>query len=190
MKRRLAFALLALSLSAPLFASTGPDDRVIDPTERVGAVTPDSTEEEILRVYGSSNVTTSPDGLFVVVFLGKPDEVRVDFKSPHRNPERVSIGASSGAWATPSGLHVGTTIDELEKINGGPFDITGVNWQIPARVVSWRGGALPPTLFVDLEPQTRLDDETRKKLTSQKTFFDSSNKAFQTFVVRRIVLEW
>lgn len=201
-----ALAFVLLSWTAPLLAArhpaapshtavvvpAGPDafDRIVEPTRRVGAITHTSTEEEIVRVYGSTNVTPGTAGAYIVLFLGKPDEIRVDFSEPHRFPERVSIGGAGGAWQTANGLRVGLTVQQLEDLNGGPFDVTGLNYEIPARVVSWRGGTFPPTLFVDLAPSDALGNQDQKRLSSNKTFFDSSNPALRTFLVHRIVVEW
>lgn len=192
MKRLLVAAFAILAFCPPSFAGdpVPATDRLILPTQRVGAVTRFSTEQDITRIFGSTNVVRPTDGSYVVLFPGRPDELRIDFRAPGKEAERVSMG-KKGAWTTASGLKVGITVDELEEINGGSFDVTGVNWQIPARVVSWKGGELPPTMYVDLVPTGRLTRAERKRLTSRKAFFDSrATEILRTFVVDRIVIEW
>ncbi len=165
-------------------------DRVFDPTSRVGAINPLSTEDDIVRLYGAANVTPSQDGKSLVLFAGGADELRIEFRTPHQCPERIAIVGANATWETPGGLKIGASVSDLETMNAGPFDVTGVNYQIPARVVSWKGGAFPPTMYVDLEPAGGIDRGTQKRLGSNKTFFDSSNPALRPFLVRRIVLEW
>jgi len=189
------FSVVVL-LGVPLLAATALHadvsvaDRVIDITQRVGAITMSSTADQLKKFYGRPNVVPSGDGLSAVLFPGTPDEVRVEFKTPGKSVSRVLIGGVGGAWATANGLHVGTSMEDLEKINGGPFDITGVNWTEPARVVSWKGGNLPAQLYVDLGPQGEMDEATKRSLRSRQTFYDSQSRVFRDFFVRRIVIEW
>lgn len=190
MIRRLTVLAVALALAAAARASIDAKDRVIDLTQRVGAVAPGSTVDQLKTTYGDANVRVSGDRLSAVLFPGRPDEVRVEFKSPGRSVSRVLISGRGGAWSTPDGLRVGTTLDELRKLNGGPFDITGLNWTEPARVVSWKGGHLPAQLYVDLGPEGEIKDATRRRLRNRQTFYDSESPVFRDFSVQRIVIEW
>ena len=45
-------------------------------------------------------------------------------------------------WVGPAGVHVGSTIAELEKANGKPFPFSGLGWDYGGLVKDWRGGAL------------------------------------------------
>ncbi len=47
-------------------------------------------------------------------------------------------------WVGPGGVHVGSTIAEVEKANGKPFAFSAVGWDYGGMVRDWRGGALGP----------------------------------------------
>lgn len=61
--RSIAFAAAAL-LAGPAQAALGPDDRLIVPGERVGAVTQETTEDDLVKRFGQPNVVRRlvPDG--------------------------------------------------------------------------------------------------------------------------------
>jgi hypothetical protein len=46
----------------------------------------------------------------------------------------------AGKWATKDGLRIGSSIADLEKANGRPFQLTGFDWDYGGTVVSWEGG--------------------------------------------------
>jgi len=67
-------------------------------------------------------------------------------------------------WVGPGGVHVGSTIAELEKANGKPFTFSGLGWDYGGLVKDWRGGALGPVKPThggpgNLPPDCRLDVE-------------------------------
>jgi hypothetical protein len=75
--------------------------------------------------------------------------------------EMVVLRGDSSDWRTPEGLTLGTTLAELERINGVPFRLTGFGWDYSGTVVDWNGGRLAPDsgthrLVVRLLP----DDDT------------------------------
>ena len=187
----LGFSLLLFaSIPARAFDAS---DRLVVPTERVGAVSEATSESDLAAVYGSSSIThiRAADGgtEATVLFAGTPAEVEIEWKAADRSPRRIVI--IGGEWKTPEGLAVGSTLQELEKINGGPFDVTGANWDRPVRAVSWKGGHLPPTLQVDFQP-AKPDARLPKKLRSARTFFESTEPVLRNshLVVKRLILEW
>jgi predicted GNAT family acetyltransferase len=54
----------------------------------------------------------------------------------------VSIQGDNSAWKTSSGLYLGLTLQEVEKINAKNFTISGFGWAHGGSVVSWEGGKL------------------------------------------------
>jgi hypothetical protein len=46
------------------------------------------------------------------------------------------------AWRTQEGVGVGTTLAEVEKINGRPFRLSGFDWDFGGTVTDWHGGKL------------------------------------------------
>ncbi len=58
------------------------------------------------------------------------------------------VRARDGATAVslPGGVHVGSTLAELQTANGGPFTISGFGWDYGGGVTGWRNGKLQPAV--------------------------------------------
>jgi hypothetical protein len=59
-----------------------------------------------------------------------------------------------GNWGTEYGLGLGTTLKELEKMNGKPFQFAGFGWDYGG-IVTWEGGNLDTmsaTVVLDFPP--------------------------------------
>jgi hypothetical protein len=190
--RSAVFLLVGLcaAISASAFDA---GDRQIEPTQRVGAITETCSEADLIRIYGAAAVTrvklpgaATED---TVLFAGTPDQVRIEWKVGTRSPRRIVI--DGGAWMTSEGVVIGMPLKALEEVNGGPFDVTGANWDLPVRVVSWKGGKLPPLLQVDLVP-SKAEAAFPPKLNSQRNFFESTSPLLRNsdLVVKRMILEW
>lgn len=54
----------------------------------------------------------------------------------------VTIMGKSSTWRTLSGLYLGMTLQDVQKINDKNFTISGFNWAHGGSVVSWEGGKL------------------------------------------------
>ncbi|MHA8066585.1 hypothetical protein V7S76_07865 [Aquirufa sp. ROCK2-A2] len=54
----------------------------------------------------------------------------------------VTIMGEKSDWKTETGLELGMTLTEVEKINTKNFTISGFNWAHGGTVVSWEGGKL------------------------------------------------
>lgn len=186
----LSTALLLLPVGARAVDSK---DRQIEPTNRVGAIHPTSSEAELVKIYGAANVKRqrpSDKGFeTTLLFANTQDELLIEWKNGSQAPGHIVV--SGGAWMTVEGVAIGLPIKALEEINGGAFDLTGANWDRPIRVVSWKGGRLPPTLQVDLAP-SGADTTLPKKLHSQRVFFESADPILRSsdLVVKRLILEW
>jgi hypothetical protein len=93
----------------------------------------------------------------------RPAEIRVDFRS---------------GWPTVRGLHVGTELAEVEKINGKTFKMTGFDWDLGGRVSNWQGGALAKIpggceLRFGFNPWADAPDAARDKVSGEKEFLSS-----------------
>jgi hypothetical protein len=61
-----------------------------------------------------------------------------------RSPQSVRVHLGASVWRTPSGVAVGTTLRELERINGGPFRLFGLAFDGSGVVFSWAGRLATP----------------------------------------------
>jgi len=153
MKKYLFIVLfLSLLLSITLWKALTIDEELIVPGKRVGRVTANSSEQELILLFGKQNVIRDTihvcdgyDGPGTVVYPN--DELHnmlivwTDTKK-YRYPEFVIIRGSRSAYRTREGVSLGTTMKELEKLNGKPFSFYGFEWDFQGLILDWGGGKL------------------------------------------------
>lgn len=137
-------------------------DYSIVPGERVGGITATSTEADIKALYGEEQVEyrsvyigegESQPG--IAVFPNTPNELEIvwDIAAATGNPEFIRISHDSADWHTVQGVAVGTTLENLQQINGRPFQLYGFGWDYGGLVNDWKGGKLNGHLIIALEPE-------------------------------------
>lgn len=57
-------------------------------------------------------------------------------------PTRVTVDGAPTRWVVAPGVSLGTSLAELERLNGRPFRLLGMGWDYAGTVVSWQGGRL------------------------------------------------
>jgi hypothetical protein len=68
------------------------------------------------------------------------------------------FGTASGVWAVAPGITLGTTLVDIERMNGAGVRLTGFGWDYSGTIVDWRAGKLAslrtgaPRVFVRLAP--------------------------------------
>ncbi|MCB0639171.1 MAG: hypothetical protein KDC54_21235 [Lewinella sp.] len=139
-------------------------DFTIEIGQRVGLITPDSSSRElVLALYGDSARVEEVylgEGLYeegVVLFPDNPRRRVEIYWEPQFDPVRPSYLRISGYqgetdWKTTEGITVGTTLTELNRLNGRPFQLYGFGWDYGGSVVDWMGGQLSNELGLRLEP--------------------------------------
>ena len=136
-------------------------DFTIVPGERVGGIIATSTEADIKALYGEEQVEyrsvyigegESQPG--IAVFPGTPNELEIvwDIAAATGNPEFIRISKENTDWRTVQGVTVGTSLEELERINGRPFSLYGFGWDYSGLANDWKGGQLNSYLIIALEP--------------------------------------
>ncbi len=55
---------------------------------------------------------------------------------------RIEPADQAVAWTGPEGIHVGSTLDYIEKVNGKPFTISGFGWDYGGYAADFKGGRL------------------------------------------------
>jgi hypothetical protein len=63
-----------------------------------------------------------------------------------RLPARLILRGDSTRWSVAEGITLGTTLEELERLNGRPFTLAGFGWDYAGAVTDWRGGRLATPL--------------------------------------------
>ncbi len=124
---------------------------VIDPTQRaVGKITPDVSEEDLRDAYGKEHVKSdtiwSEDGtnfsIGTKLFANTKNEVQIIWENMEelKNPSQIIIQTKDSEWKTKDGIHIGTTLEELEKGNTKPFNVISFEYEDGGIISDWLGG--------------------------------------------------
>lgn len=138
------------------------NDLKIIPGVRVGMITAATTEAELERLYGAENlkieripVAEGEEQEGVVLFPGTNKEIEIIWQmaTSEGKPAFVRITQDSTAWKTEAGITIGSSLEELEKVNGKPFTLYGFEWDYGGLVTSWNKGNFDQYFVVALVPQ-------------------------------------
>ena len=58
------------------------------------------------------------------------------------HPSSVTIHGDASQWVGPLGIALGRSTAEVEQANGGPFTMSGFDWDYGGFVTDWKAGAL------------------------------------------------
>lgn len=89
-------------------------------------------------------------------------------------PGLVRISDSAGsAWRVHPGAGIGTTLEELESLNGGAFELYGFGWDYEGTTAGWLGGRLEELwgdrILVRLRP-TLPDAELLQRVLGDRVY--------------------
>ena len=119
---------------------------------RADAIHASDSEEALRRRFGAANVIA--DSIHVgegfmefgtVLYADDPSrrlEVLWGDTLTRSGPERVQVGGLPSRWAVFPGVTMGTSLKELERLNGGAFEMAGFAWDYSGTVYGWSGGRL------------------------------------------------
>lgn len=149
----LALSIIVLS-SAPALARDA-KDRTFD-ASRVGVIVKGKTKPaDLARLYGKRNVQYVKIGYEggespgARIFFGTSDQLEVMFTDDGKRIASISINGRN--WKSAAGLRPGLTVEDLERLNGGPFDFQGFGADEAGRVAA-AGAALNPfTIYFGFE---------------------------------------
>ena len=192
-------------------------DWTIEPGVRVGPVTAQATEASLVESFGRRNVGRSTidmgegqEATATIVFPG--DSARMvailwrDTVGLSR-PERVYINGRKSKWATPEGITLGTPLSVIERLNGGPFNLAGFDWDYGGTVIDGGGGRLAylghsdpalglvgRTLILRLSPSkaSAAVSEAESREVSSERIFPSSHPVMRKVdpAVYQIIVEF
>ena len=125
----------------------------IIPGRSAGPVTAASRETDLKLRYGAEAVrielgegeTTPGTVLFARDSLLRAEIVWHDTVSRSR-PARFILRGSRSKWTVGPGISLGTSLQELERINGRPFMLAGFGWDYAGVITEWGGGVLDSAL--------------------------------------------
>lgn len=206
---KLGLAIFALSLASVGLQAADDEEQLLSP-ERVGAIHHGSSLEELQRFFGAERVR---DHLVQVGEGFVCRGTRIDFpggdsleitwrdEAARRGPDTISV--LGDRWATPEGLRLGSTLQELEAMNGVPFNLSGFGWDYGGTVGTWNDGALtylaasgPPRLIIRLSPARaaydRITGDQRAAVTGDGAYVSSAHTAMQTLTpqISQIIVDF
>lgn len=136
-------------------------DFIIEPGIRVGIVSKSSTHEDLVRQMGAGEVIK--DNLHIgegetvegtILYPNTNNEIKIYWKNEdYEHVQQVIISKPGAQWQTHSGIHIGQSIQEVTKVNGTPFEMTGFEWDLAGTSLNWQGGKLNPRLTLSFDYQ-------------------------------------
>ncbi len=167
------------------------------PGKQVGMISAHTTEESIKMAYGKENVIRRTIGVGegetiegTVVFPNSNNEISIEWATdrPFERPTKVRIQKGNTPWKTDQNISIGTTLSQLQRINGKDFKFAGFEWDYAGYTQDWQGGKINPDLTIFLEagqPEAAFPD-----LLGDELFLSSHPKAVAADLrVRAMVIE-
>jgi hypothetical protein len=124
--------------------------READLARRFGAATVRYGEISLAEGDATAGTTLFPDDSSRTMELVWRDS------AARARPDFVRVSGTSGRWVLAPGIRLGTTLAELERLNGRPFALGGFDAGDNAIVTSWRGGRLDSLFAGPARPSLTL----------------------------------
>ncbi len=130
-------------------------DQICIPGQKVGLITATSTEADIIKAYGQENVVRKEIGLNegetaqgTIVFPDSDKQLIIEWKEDqvYQKIARIRIEGEKAPWKLKQGgIGIGTSLAELEKVNGKAFHFYGFEWDYAGLCNDWQEGNLANT---------------------------------------------
>ena len=149
-RSRLVSALVAI-LCAAAHSQQPERDWLIVPGERVGPIGAETSDAALAALFGPDNVRP------VDVQLGEgftapgtavyPDDparrIEIVWSDGTRTtPKEIRLTGASSVWRTREGISLGSTLREIERLNGYPFKLAGFAFDAAGTIVDCGRGRL------------------------------------------------
>ena len=122
----------------------------IVPKQQFGDMTSATTEADMKRLYGDSNVVRVNRGLVqTVIFPNSGSEIEIAWKKGQKFNKIESIIVRQGKFQTPEGIHIGSTLKDLEAANGKPVKLVPVSDEEMRPL--WQGGKVNSQLVLSYD---------------------------------------
>lgn len=202
---RLTFPVLLLVL-AGCGNGTVSSERIVVPGERIGPLTASTAEAELIDQLGPLIQTGMAidigEGFCVegsMMYADSPDAVEIAWSdSAHSRPAFARIRSPNSRWTTPRGVHIGMTLEELERIHGEPVAFSGFGWDYGGNA-SWSeedAESDDVNFFLELAPDSASEAWVREhpryaEIIGERTITsDHPLIREMTILVRGMSLRW
>lgn len=96
---------------------------------------------------------------YSIMYPGTPDELHITWQDAERTRIHDLRYSGEGKWRSETGVDIGTTYEELNKLNGKQVSFYGFGWDYSGAVV-WNEGKLEKSgLRVFLAPQNDIPNK-------------------------------
>jgi hypothetical protein len=183
----LAAALLAACDRSPrpagdsaTAAAPAGDELPLSPSGEGSLITPATTAADLVRRFGAASVRDGEiplaegDGTAGTILFPDDTTRRAEIvwrdAAARARPDFVRVGSTARRWTLAPGIRIGTTLPELERLNGGPFMVAGFDAGDDAFVSSWRGGRLDSAFAGRMRPAVTLalDDPAESRVSADE----------------------
>jgi hypothetical protein len=127
----------------------------IGPTTR-GPLSRRSSAADLRRHYGAQNVEptrielgegeTAPGTVLYPGDSLRRLEIIWRDTVAQQGPARIILRGHGSQWQVGRGISLGTSLQDLERLNGRPFTLAGFGWDYAGVIISWNGGSLDTAL--------------------------------------------
>ena len=124
--------------------------------EKLNEIYPDARIEAGTGMFEEGTIERS----YNILYPDSNDEVLLTWKDRDRTRlHHIRIG-KEGRWKSEAGIHIGTTYEELIRLNEGPIEVYGFGWDYGG-AVDWNDGKLAQSnirifLAPTVEPPNRF----------------------------------
>jgi len=132
------------------------------PYKQVGPINVNFTEEDLISTFGATNVTRETVGRrygetipATILFPDSKNQITIEWLDgkPYQRIKNLRIEGEGSSWQTAEGIRIGTTFEELERINQRPFKFYGFDWEYEGKADDWQGGNVHKYMTVYLTPK-------------------------------------
>ncbi len=167
----------------------------------IGDIDLDNDMQSITEKVGETNVTQdslfkegSFEGFVTTLWKGSPKEIIVHWKEkkkPYQTIDHLEITHSESPYHFVNGIKIGTTLKEMEKLNGGAaIDLYGFGWDYGGTFVSFNKGKLAGDIpcfgGVFALPENAEPGETKEIMGDTK--ISSSHTAFAKYDPKLVII--
>jgi hypothetical protein len=121
-----------------------------------GSLSSRSSAADLRRHYGARNIATTRIALGegetasgMVLYPGdslRRLEIIWRDTVAQQGPARIILRGHRSKWQVGRGISLGTSLQDLERLNGRPFTLAGFGWDYAGVITSWNGGSLESAL--------------------------------------------
>lgn len=142
-----------------------------------GAFSQDATAGTLAGLFGAHNVIPEtidgpkgPRNITAIYPNDRSRRIEVTFLNEEERTvlTSVSIHGEASEWTGPGGVNLGDGIETVERLNKGPFTLSGFGGDKGGYVTDWQGGALAEiaagcvtTVRFNIPPDVQIADAIR-----------------------------